>query len=153
VLESPALALRVLLTNRVARLRLVVPDRQARALLGGQPWMTRLLGAAYELREAGREGAAVVVEAVTRGDDCVDPAGRLARDLVRHPAGAAGNVLREALVRVAGTPLTRNQARALVERHVDLTGHEASRAADLPLHTLRALTDALPDLAAAIAGP
>jgi len=155
VLRSPALAHRVLLLNRCALLLLVVPEREARALLGGEPWLTGLLGAAYELREAGRDGAVAIVEAVARDGGDGHEAG-LARDVVRHPAGAVGNVLREALIRAAragGRTLTRNQARALVERHVDLAGHEASRAADLPLHALRALAEALPRLAEEAAGP
>ena len=153
--DRPALAVRLLLTNRSPRLLLVLPAREARALLGGEPWLARLLGAAYELGPAGAEGGLAVVEAAARDDDPAGPDGevRLARDVVRHPAGGVGNLLREALVRAAaasGRTLTRRQARDLLDRHVDLAGHESSRAADLPLHVLRRLAEALPRLAAAM---
>lgn len=159
--DRPALAVRLLLTNRTARLLLVLPRWSARSLLGGEPWLARLLGAAYSLRpvDVGTGAAAgaglTVVDAAARDrpEDGASPEDALARDVVRHPAGAVGNVLREALVRAAaaaGRPLTRNEARSLVAAHVDLEGHESSRAADLPLHALRDLAEALPRLAAAL---
>jgi len=138
---EPALAPRVLLAHRGRRLRLALPAGAAAALLEPDGWQARLLGASHRLRLVVREGDLAVLEAERR-DDPVAGAELLARHLAEHPAAAARNALREALI-AAGAAATRNEARALLAplRQLD------ARPADLPLHLLRELAEALPRLA------
>jgi N4-bis(aminopropyl)spermidine synthase len=138
---APALAVRLLLVHRGRRLRLALTSAAAAALVGPDGWQGRLLGASYRLRLVAREGALAVVEAERR-DDEVAGADLLARRLVEHPAAAAASSLREGLI-AAGAARTKNEARALLAPMAYLQ----ARPADLPLHRLRELAEALPALA------
>jgi hypothetical protein len=89
-----------------------------------------------------RHDALAVVEAERR-DDAVSGAELLARRVAEHPAAAVASSLREGLI-AAGAARTKNEARALLASLPDLE----ARPADLPRHRLRALADALPELAA-----
>lgn len=139
--RAPALAARLLLVHRGRRLRLALPAAAADALLKADGWQGRLLGASYRLRLVAREGALAVVDAERR-DDAVTGADLLARHLVDHPAAVAASSLREGLI-AAGAARTKNEARAML---APLERLEA-RPADLPLHRLRELAEALPGLA------
>jgi hypothetical protein len=141
--QAPAVAPRLLLVHRGRRLRLALPAAAAAALVAPDGWQGRLLGAAYRLRLVAREGALAVVEAERR-DDAVTGAEVLARQLVEHPAAAAASSLREGLI-AAGAARTKNEARALLAPMAQLE----ARPADLPLHRLRELAEALPALAGA----
>jgi Branched-chain polyamine synthase A C-terminal domain len=132
---APALAPRLLLVHRGRRLRLALPGAAANALLAD-----RLLGASYVLRVVARDGALAVVEAERR-DDAVTGSELLARRVAEHPAASVASSLREALI-AAGAARTKNEARALLAALPDLD----ARPADLPLHRLRELAEALPGL-------
>jgi hypothetical protein len=138
---APALAPRLLLVHRGRRLRLALPSAAAAVLLDREGWQGRLLGASHRLLLVAREGALAVVEAERR-DDAVAGAELLARRLAEHPSAAAASTLREGLI-AAGAARTKNEARAML---VALPQLEA-RPADLPLHLLRELAEALPALA------
>jgi hypothetical protein len=143
LVQAPALVPRLLLVHRGRRLRLALPAAAAAALVAPDGWQSRLLGAAYRLRLVAREGALAVLEAERR-DDAVTGAELLARHLVEHPAAAAASSLREGLI-AAGAARTKNEARAMLAPMAQLE----ARPADLPLHRLRELVEALP----ALAGP
>jgi hypothetical protein len=138
---APALAPRLLLVHRGRLLRLALPAAAANALLAQEGWQGRLLGASHRIRLVARDGALAVVEAERR-DDAVAGAELLARQVAEHPAAAVASSLREGLI-AAGAARTKNEARAM------LAGlpHLEARPADLPLHLLRELADALPALA------
>jgi hypothetical protein len=140
---TPELAPRLLLVHRGRRLRLALPAAAAGPLLAADGWLGRLLGASYRLRRVARDGEVAVVEAERR-DDLVAGAELLARHVVEHPAAAVASSLREALI-AAGAARTKNEARAM------LAGlpHLEARPADLPMHALRQVAEALPDLAQA----
>jgi hypothetical protein len=82
-----------------------------------------------------------VVEAERR-DDAVTGAELLARRLAEHPAAAAASSLREGLI-AAGAARTKNEARAMLAALPQLE----ARPADLPLHLLREVAEAVPALA------
>lgn len=143
--QAPELALRLLLTNRIRCLQLVLPDRDANVLLEAAAWQARLFGSAYDLRDIARHGGLAAVEA-ERHQRPIAGAAALARHLIHHPVAALGSSLREALTRT-GQTLTQNQARELMSRYPAIQTHREARAADLPLHALRQVAELLPDLA------
>src|SRR5262249_26667588 len=147
--EAPELAPRPLLTNRIRRLQLVLPNPDANRLLDAAAWQAGFFGSAYDLRGLGSCGGLTVVEAEGH-QRAVAGAAALARHLIHHPAAALGGALREALTR-AGQGLTQNQARELMSRYPAIETRLGARAADLPLHALREVAELLPDLADSVA--
>jgi N4-bis(aminopropyl)spermidine synthase len=142
---APELMLRLLLTNRVPRLQLVLPSRDAGTLLDPDGWQARFFGSAYELRQLTSQGGLALVEAQRRQDG-VAGAEALARHLIDHPAAMLGSSLREALTR-NDPPLTQNQARERLSRYPTIQTHREARAIDLPLHLLREIAQLLVPLA------
>jgi len=147
--QAPELAPRLLLTNRIRRLQLVLPDPDANRLLDAAAWQAGFFGSAYDLRGLTSSGGLTAVEAEGH-QRAIAGGAALARHLIQHPAAALGSSLREALTR-AGQGLTQNQARELMSRHPAIEAHLDARAADLPLHALRRVAELLPDLAAGAA--
>ena len=142
---APELVPRLLLTNRVPRLQLVLLSRDAGTLLDPDRWQARFFGSAYELRQLTSQGGLALVEAQRRQDG-VAGAEALARHLIDHPAATLGSSLREALTR-RDPPLTQNQARDRLSRYPPIQTHREARAADLPLHVLREIAELLVPLA------
>ena len=66
-----------------------------------------------------------------------------------HPGAALGNAWREALLRVAGHQLTKNEARAIVRGTGLPAGLLGLHLADLPRDALAAVLAAVPGTAAA----
>ena len=145
--RAPELAPRLLLTNRIRCLQLVLPNRDANTLLDAAGWQARFFGSAYDLTVIARHGGLTAVEA-ERHQRPIDGAAALARHLINHPAAALGSSLREALTR-AGETLTQNQARERLSRYPAIQTHRVARAADLSLDALRQIAELLPDLATA----
>ena len=138
---APELAPRMLLTNRLHRIQLILPEPEARVLLDPDGWQARFFGGAYQLRTLTNHAGLALVEAERRHDD-VDGADALARHLIDHPAATLGGSLREGLIRV-GRALTQNQARARLSGYPAIQAHREARAADLPLHVLREIAELL----------
>jgi hypothetical protein len=144
--QAAGLAPRLLLVNRAQRLRMVLPDREARALLRAGDWQAPILGAAYDCRPVATEAGLEVVEAQLREDEVIG-AERLARDLVEHPAATLGSTLREGLIR-AGELQTKNNARSRIATQPELAPYLAARPVELPHFALRQLAQSLAVLAA-----
>lgn len=144
--QVPELAPRLLLTNRVACLQLVLATGDANALLQPNGWPARLFGASYDMTQTASHGGLSVVEAV-RHQRTVTGEAALARHLVDHPAATLVSSLREALIR-EGVVGTKNEGRAIVSRYPDLEAHRDARAADVPRHVLQRITELLGDLVA-----
>jgi len=142
---APGLAPRLLLTNRLNRIQLILPNPEATALLDPDGWQARFFGSAYELRTVTNQGGLALVEAQRRHDD-VDGGGALARHLIDHPAATLGSSLREGLTR-AVPAMTQNQARVRLSRYPSIQAHREARAADLPLYVLREVAELLVPLA------
>jgi len=145
--RAPELAPRLLMANRIRCLQLVLPDREAKALLDAAAWLGRFFGSTYDLRHLARSAGVAVVEAEGH-ERPLTGAAALARHLIRHPATALGSSLREALTR-GGKGVTQNQARELVSRYPPIETYRDARALDLPMHALRQVVELLPELAAA----
>jgi len=138
--------LRVLLAVNAARLALLVPNNHPDlANAEGQRALAELVGAKYTLRFRRSTPAPrlAIVEATAVRPGPADPAAPLRHGLLTRAHGKLGNVWREALIRAArdarGTTLTRNQARAVVEKLTPDPDLLALRLAELPRHRIREL--------------
>ncbi|MEN3360972.1 MAG: N4-bis(aminopropyl)spermidine synthase, partial [Mycobacteriales bacterium] len=129
---------------------LVAPAKDVEAIVDSPVW-TLLAGTDIEARPGTESGLLVL----RRAGQPSTPAGRVYEFLVRHPEAKVGNAWRDALVTAAtrgtedaedasaGAPLTKNQARALIqaagvpERALHL------RLGELPMDTLATLAAAV----------
>jgi hypothetical protein len=142
--QAAGLAPRLLLVNRAPRLRMLLPAREAKGLLGARGWQAPILGAAYRCHTVAVEADLEVVEAERRHDE-VTGTERLARELVEHPAASLGSTLREGLIRM-GELQTKNSARTRIAAHPELAPYLAARPVELPQFALSQLASALPVL-------
>jgi hypothetical protein len=109
----------------------------------------RLLAPVLELDiEHGGAGEPAVVSARRAAGPDGDEAAVLAW-LVTHPGAALGNAWREALLRVAGHQLTKNEARAIVRGSGLPAGLLGLRLADLPRDALAAVPGTVREITAA----
>jgi hypothetical protein len=148
--------LRALLAANAARVVALVPNSHPDlASEAAQGSLTALLRPKYRLRflrsQPDARHAMVLAEAAAA--ETLDPPGRLAGRMLRRAHGKVGNVWREGLIdasrELAGGPLTKRAARAVVEagvrqgagaRQGDVLG---ARLIDLPRHQIvRVLEDA-----------
>ena len=143
--HAPELAPRLLLTNRVPRLQLVLPAREAHELLDPSGWKGRFFATTYDMRQVATDGGISVLHVERHGRPDVGGAA-LARYLIDHPGARLRNTLREALIE-SGRVATKNEARELLGRHPALDAHREARAADLPLHVLRQVAELMAPLA------
>lgn len=118
-----------------------VPARDAHADLDGP--LRTLLGPVLELTARHRAGAPSVVLARSRRTE-PDPVADVLGWLGTHPAAALGNSWREALLRVADRPLTKNEARTLVRDAGLPAGTLGLRLVELPRASLAAVVAAVP---------
>jgi hypothetical protein len=103
-----------------------------------------LLAAAYALEAvpAGPGGDPAVVLATRRGGPAADAAEAVLRHILLHPGAKLANAWRDALLasaRDAGTPMTKNEARALIGVDALPLALRRLRTWELPLPALRAL--------------
>ena len=138
--------LRTLLAVNAARLALLVPNNHPDlANAEGQRGLAGLVAAKYTLRFRRSTPAPrfAIVEATAVRPDPADPAALVGHGLLTRAHGKLGNVWREALIRAArdarGAALTRNRARAVVERIAPDPGLLALRLVELPRHRIREL--------------
>lgn len=142
--------LRVLLAVNAARLALLVPNNHPDlADAEGQRRLAGLVGAKYALRfrrstPTPRHGIveATAVRPPAAGPGA-DPAAVLGHALLSRAHGKVGNVWREALIRAAretrGVTLTKNEARAAIERIAPDPGLLGLRLIELPRHRIAEL--------------
>jgi predicted methyltransferase len=138
--------LRALLASNAARAVVLVPNNHPDlASEAAQEALTALLAPKYRLRllrsqpDAGH--ALVVADRV--GLDAAGAAGKLRGHLLARAHGKVGNVWREGLIEAAkeltGSPLTKREARALVEARTSRPAVLDTRLIDLPRHQVAAL--------------
>lgn len=144
-------ALRTLLLTAPERAVLIGPRRDllAAGLVPGQPAGSgsapaRFLAAAYDLAvvPAGPGGDPVVVLATRHGRAPADAAEAVLRHILLHPGAKVVNAWRDALLvlaRDAGTPMTKNEARARIAADSLPPAVGRLRTWELPLPALRAL--------------
>jgi len=137
--------LRALLATNADRLALLVPNsHQDVASEAGQRALAGLVATKYALRfrrsTPGSEHAVVVAEALPPAG--LEPPDRLVRGLLDRAHGRIGNVWREGLVaagRRAGTPLTKNEARAAVRAATARPELLDAALVELPRHQVAAV--------------
>jgi N4-bis(aminopropyl)spermidine synthase len=145
-------ALRTLLLIAPERAVLIAPRRDllATGLLAGQPAGSEsapagLLTAAYDLAvmPTGPGGDPAVVLATRQERAPADAAEAVLRHILLHPGAKIVNAWRDALTasaRDAGTPMTKNEARARISVDALPSSLRRLRAWELPLSALQALT-------------
>jgi hypothetical protein len=144
-----AAALRALLLTAPERAVLVVPRRDLPP--------EDLLAAAYELEAvpAGPGGDPAVVLATRGGGAPADAAEAVLRHILLHPGAKVANAWRDALLAIArdaGTPMTKNEARALVGVAALPLALRRLRTWELPLPAFRALPAEVGRSTAGLAG-
>jgi hypothetical protein len=125
--SADTLVVRALLAARAERVRMLTPGTVPRSLKG-------LLMALYDIKTVPGEIVAVRVAAPD------GPRGVL-RHILDRPHSKIANAWREGLIAHSGGDLTKNEARARVQRAAPWLGD--ATVLDLPAHRLRALPDAV----------
>jgi hypothetical protein len=152
--DAGPLLLRLLLATRAPRVAVLVPNDHADlADAAGQEALSSLLAGTWALRfRRSTPGPRLaIVEAVRAPVPPGDPAAVARRHVLDRPHAKLANACREALVRAAGSALTKNEARSLVASHVTATGADTSLALlETPRATLALVLPAL-DTAATLA--
>jgi N4-bis(aminopropyl)spermidine synthase len=142
--------LRALLAANAERVVALVPNGHPDlASEAAQNSLTALLRPKYGLRflRSQPDARHAIVLAEAAAAETLDPPGRLARRMLRRAHGKVGNVWREGLIdasrELAGGPLTKRDARAVVEAGARRRDVLDTRLIDLPRHQIaRVLEDA-----------
>ena len=127
--------LRALLATNASRVSIVVSDTHPD--LSSLPALASLIAAKYRLvvRRGFPEPRYALVEAVGVAEHSV------ARLVLERAHGKAGNAWREGLIRTAGAPMTKNEARAVIASRVRRLELLDASPMSLPRHQLAELLD------------
>ncbi len=146
--DPGAWLLRVLLAVNADRVAAVVPSghRDVRDE-AGQRCLAALAGAKYSLRflRGQPDAGHTTVVATALGDDPPSQAGRAASWLLHRAHGKVGNVWRDGLLAAArengGHPLTKREARVIVDARSRRPDLLSARLIDLPRHQIAGLLE------------